>query len=284
MKTVHDKYIIKLTWTLLILLYLGRAYQAFFFDLPFRTLFWDESLMKGLVEFITGDSWHNYVINKSVQTDRYLIHLQYLFGLFWLLCAFMTLVPIQRLNRYLLGMASLSFLILALLYWKEKYYQWGQLFEYAIQICTPLVFLILRYYPENRKLLIRILKLSIGITFFCHGLYAIGFYIQPDDWKLWTMNFFHFQSADQAEFFLKIVGFLDILVVLGLLFKPTMRITLMYCVIWGFATASARVLANFYLHDPLLSIHQYTYESLYRICHGGIPLILYLITFNNPKS
>ena len=47
--------------------FLGRAWQFIIWDAPFRAFFWDESLMKGLVNSL-GLSWSYYLENIASDT------------------------------------------------------------------------------------------------------------------------------------------------------------------------------------------------------------------------
>ena len=52
------------------LIFIGRAWQHIFWDAPFRTFFWNESLLKSFVEKYLNISWTNYV--TSPQTDAFI--------------------------------------------------------------------------------------------------------------------------------------------------------------------------------------------------------------------
>ena len=67
-------------------LFFGRGWQGLFWDLPLRTFFWDQSLLEGLVTTLTGDTWQNYVTNKSFNVDQFIDNLGMGIGVFWMFC------------------------------------------------------------------------------------------------------------------------------------------------------------------------------------------------------
>ena len=261
---------------LVVCLFLGRAYQGLFFDLPLRTFFWDENLLSGLVTTLTGDTWQNYVTNKSIDIDSIINTIGVSMGLFWLLCAIvsMRIQVVPKWAKGILYAAVGSFIILALLYWKDKFYAMGQLFEYMTQISLPAL-LVYAVFNGNNTVRFRFyIKIIIAITFVCHGLYAVGYYPQPGLWIQWTMETFHFPDDVTTQNFLKVMGVLDFIAAGLLFFRPTFSIGIWYCILWGFMTAIARVWSNFYVDFPIDSLHQWTYQTLFRLGHGGLPLLL----------
>ena len=68
-------------------LFLVRAWQGLFWDLPLRAFFWDQNLLEGVVTTLTKDSWQNYVTNKSINIDAFINRLGAFTGFFWLCCA-----------------------------------------------------------------------------------------------------------------------------------------------------------------------------------------------------
>ncbi len=138
-------------------------------------------------------------------------------------------------------------------------------------------------YQWIQQNLLFILKLLIALTFLGHGLYAIGYYPVPGYFVDMVIRIFKC-SESVARFFLFIAGVLDIVIAVGLFLpnKTVVKHCLIWAVIWGFSTAIARVLGNFYSDFILHSLHQTVYEMLYRLPHGLFPLLaLFLL---NTKS
>lgn len=265
--------------TLVFCLFLGRAWQGLFWDLPLRTFFWDQSLLEGVVTTITGDTWQNYVTNKSVNIDEFINILGTIMGGFWLFCAIIVLFLKEswKFGKWLLYIGACSLFILSFLYFKDKFWQVGQFFEYATQVTAPLVLAHVVYGGKNTPRFRIALKIIIATTFVCHGLYAYAYYPQPSVWIQWCMDILYFEKDSSARQFLIVMGILDFVAAL-LLFVPSkwlVRTAIWYCIIWGLLTSLARIVGNFYIEMFWQSLHQHAYESIYRLVHGGIPLLLW---------
>lgn len=260
------------------LLFLGRAYQGIFFDLPLRTFFWDQALLEGVVTTLTGDSWHNYVTNRSIDTDGMINTIGWSLGVFWLICAGLVFLLNKQRQwlKYIFYIGAFTFGLLAILYWKDKFLAMGQLFEYATQVSTPLILVYAILNGNNSTKFRLVLKIIVATTFICHGLYAVGYYPQPGPWIQWCTETFYLSSDKMAQSFLKVMGVLDFIAAGLLFFRPTFKPAIWYCIIWGFMTAVARIWSNFYFDFPLESLHDWTYQTLFRLVHGGIPLLLWL--------
>ncbi|MDC0230970.1 hypothetical protein OAK19_03305 [Aureispira] len=257
-------------------LFIGRAWQGLFWDLPLRAFFWDQYLLEGVVTYLTNDSWQQYVTNKSINIDTIINSLGFFTGVFWLSCAILSLIIRKEWKwaKYYIYIASFSLFLLALLYFKERFYALGQLFEYSIQITAPLILIYVINERKNNKYFRLVLKGLIAVTFICHGIYACGFYPTPGIWIQWCLDILFISSDDTAKHFLFVMGILDFLAAFGLFFKFSFRIAVWYCILWGTLTAAIRLISNFYLNIPLESLHQWAYEMFYRLVHGGIPLLL----------
>lgn len=255
--------------------FLGRAYQFIFFDIPFRSLFWDERLMTPIVQRF-GLSWNDYITNlKIAQNQELIIQIIGIFLLFFAIAALFSHYHKKWLNRLFIS-GSVILFGLSLLYWKEHFYYIGQLIEYAIQCSTPIfLVLFLKYQAIDKipKLFIFSLKLVIALTFIGHGLYAFGVYPIPGNFVQMCLDVFLLDDF-QAKVFLKTAGILDFLAVALLFIPKTAKIGIWYCIIWGFLTAFARIVANFDFNIPFISLHQWLWETVVRLPHGGLPLFL----------
>jgi hypothetical protein len=272
---------------------IGRAYQGFFFDLPLRTFFWDESLLSSTVTYLTQDSWENYVTNRTFDLDGFINILSLVISSIWATSAF-AIFFVERGTKtvkVLLWLSGTLLLLLSVLLWKDNYYAMAQLLEQMTQVSMP--FLILALYPSfatpqqyqyNTSKFRTLLILIIGFTFCSHGLYAVGYYPTSGAWVQWCYNMLPLSNDKQVFLFLQIMGVLDFLAVLFLFFKPTRTIGIYYCIAWGFITALTRILANFYWDIPWVSLHDWTYQTIFRLAHGGLPLILWLLYKNIPHE
>lgn len=265
------------------LLFFGRAWQHIFWDAPYRTFFWDETLMEGVVTSLLDISWHDYVTNPLV--DANIQRLIKGTGIFYLAIAFLSL-GLQKRHRFgqpLLYLAALSMSFLALLYCKEKFYHIGQFFEYSCQIISPVLLALVLYHgafweSKNFKL---IAKIAVAFTFTAHGVYALGYYPRPVVFLDMTINILGV-SESYAQWFLTIAGVLDFIAAIGLFLPKHTFIFILYCVVWGFLTALARTWANVRI-GPLFFelVHQYLPQTIYRMPHTLIPLLVLILDYPN---
>lgn len=256
------------------LVFLGRAWQHLFFDAPYRELFWDESLMSPLIRNLFGWDWKTYVTSASI--DLFFQKFIQGIGVFYLILAGLTCFAqtFKKWLFYLLPIGGLSLVFLAFLYSKAFFWSAGQFFEYSLQFGSPFFFWILLFRPNWKQSLTNLVVVSIAVTFICHGLYAIGYYPRPALFLTMFMNVFDVSNS-QAIVMLNIAAYGDFLVSALLFTGPKWRAyALIYCVIWGFLTAFARIIGNFHIEWWQESLFQWTPEFLYRTPHFLIPLAL----------
>ena len=266
------------------LLFAGRAWQHLFWDAPFRALLWDQQIMENIVLFFRGGTWQEYV--TSAATDRYIQTAITGFGIFYALMAVVTLfIRSQHIKKfmwlYILSSVLLAFL--AFLYTMEKFYHAGQFFEYAIQVLLPLFFIYMLSQRIKPGRLLLFMKIAIALTFSAHGLYATGFYPQPEVFVDMFISILHV-SEPVAVKMLFLAGILDFVVSVALFVPLLAKYALLYAALWGGLTAVARTWANFYFEFPLSSLHQNLYETLYRLPHLLVPLAAFYIVLHLRKT
>lgn len=262
----------------------GRAWQHLRWDAPFRALLWDQNIMEAWVTQFTSYEWSEWIRSETV--DGNIQNWIMGFGLLYLVGAIGVLLVNKKWPRkptiFFFGMLTSCLMFLAFLYCKEKFYHGGQFLEYAIQFSLPSLLVYAIFYNALNDRYQFVLKLVIGATFLGHGLYALGYYPVPGNFVQMTLSIFPFFSESAAFLYLKIAGILDLLAVVFLFIPRLVKPAVYYCIGWGFLTACARVLANFYPELWLDSIDQWLPETLYRLGHGGVPLILlFLINQKN---
>lgn len=273
----HNKSFLLVLKIASITVFLGRAWQFLFWDAPYRALFWDQRIMEKFVNTIFLLSWQDWASNPIVDNGIQLsIRLT---GIIYLISATMILF-VQKDKKWIqipiwIGTGFLVFL--AILQTKEKFFHFGQFFEHASQIGTPI--LLLLYVKEilTKSSFILLTKILIALTFFCHGLYAINYYPRPGIFVDLLLNTFN-TSEIFAHQFIWVVGIIDILIVPLLFFSKTVKLALWYTAIWGIVTALSRVYANFYWDFALQSLHQSIHTTVYRLVHGLLPLALLILT------
>lgn len=269
--------------------FFGRAWQHLFWDVPFRTLLWDEGWMTPVVNFF-GMSWEAYISNMEIATWQEIV--MQVLGVFYLILGVLVFFATdtapknrdttgqgkaeRKWIKPLLWIGSVFLFCLSLLYWKEQFYRFGQLIEYTIQWSTPILLIVAIYRLPNNFNFRLLLKIAIALTFIGHGLYAFGYYPTPGNFMQMTIDMFVMNDG-QASIFLQTVGVLDFAAAIGIFFPYVWKPAVIYCILWGFATAFARIVANFDIQIPIEILHQWLYETVYRLPHGGIPLLFWLL-------
>ncbi|WP_111709555.1 hypothetical protein [Lutibacter citreus] len=257
-----------------ILVFLGRAYQHLFWDAPLRTFFWDEGLLKPVIESLFKTNWQDYVTSSKL--DLFLENLIVGLGIFYLLCSLAVIFydASKKIFKFLIVLGGIGLLFLAFLLMKERFYQFAQFFEYSLQFGIPIVFVLYNKQRVYRNLNV-ILKILTALVFVAHGLYAIGYYPVPGYFIGMVINIFGF-SEEGAKLFLLVAGVLDILVAILIFIPKLARVALIYAFIWGTLTSLARVVAGLSIDFFWESIHLNLFQTIYRLPHGLIPLYLLL--------
>ncbi|RMF26334.1 MAG: hypothetical protein D6765_09090 [Bacteroidetes bacterium] len=252
--------------------FLGRAYQHFFWDPPYRAFLWDESLLREWIETNTSLTWHEYVTNPTI--NHLIQNGIWAMGVLFLICGLVALFirNIPKTYGRILWLGTLGLLVLSVCYLKEHFFHLGQFFEYTLQFSAPVFLLLINYEDAKFKDLEPWIRGAIALTFICHGLYALGYYPTPGAWVQMVMNGLGLKES-AAIGFLKAAGWLDLLVGFGLFFKGKyLPYLLWYAVFWGFLTALARLWANFHFEFFFDSLHQSVYEMVYRLPHFLVPM------------
>lgn len=258
----------------------ARGWQHLYWDAPYRTLLWDQAWMEGIVQNVLGMDWQSYVTHPH--TDIWIQYLVGAIGVFYVLAGFAALF-VQRLGqpaRVVLWLSSLSLMLLAGLYCKDKFYFLGQFFEYTLQFTAPavLAWSAARSGRWVGKPLALFLKVAIALTFTCHGLYAVGFYPRPGYFLFMTMSILGVGEA-AAVGFLNTAATLDFLLSV-LIFLPgrVARYALLYAVFWGLSTTLARPWAYAYVASWETVLLQWVHEAVMRFPHFLGPLIAWQLT------
>lgn len=271
----HISFIIKLS---AFLVFFGRAWQHVFWDAPYRSFFWDESLLSPIIENLLGIPWQEYVTHSN--TDRFIQNIILCNGILYLLAAIISLLinyKTFRWAKFPIFLGGISLLLLTILMTKEKFYHTAMFFEHSIQFGIP--FVLLYWFQKHRNIskLKTFIKILIACTFVSHGLYAFGVYPVPGKFVDMVIQIFGC-TEQNALIFLYIAGILDFVVAILIFIPQIEKYGLWYTIIWGLLTACARIVANFQIDFVVQSIHQNWFQTLFRLPHGLVPLIsLFLI-------
>ncbi|MEZ4955820.1 MAG: hypothetical protein R2825_19840 [Saprospiraceae bacterium] len=253
----------------------GRSYQHLFWDAPYREILWDPFYTKWLVEHLTPLTWDTFVTHPK--GDIWIQNFVLAQGWGYAICG-LTALFIKKLPawcRWILVAGALNLVLLALIYMKDKFYHFGQFFEYSLQFSAPLFLYYFTRKNEWSKSLLTWMKVAIALTFICHGLYAIGYYPRPEKFMTMTQNILGLDVFG-VNWFLTTAGILDFIVAVLIFVKNDhwSLAALWYTVIWGFLTSMARIFGNFYWDFPWESLNQWVYEVVFRFPHFLIPLAL----------
>lgn len=240
--------------------------------------------MGGLVTSLSNYSWKDYVTSNSIDENIQLLIV--CVGWFYLLCGIISLF-IQKLPKvfhYLLLFGAFNLILLAFFYSKEKFFHIGQFLEYALQFGSPIFLYLYVNQLVGKEKLILLFKITIALTFSCHGLYAIGFYPRPESFLSMTMGILRV-NQETAIIFLNTAALLDFIISIGIFLHKRIAIPLLvYATFWGFMTSIARIWANFYPEFWLESLNQWSHETILRMPHFLIPIALIFLLRNKSNS
>ncbi|PVW14328.1 hypothetical protein [Marixanthomonas spongiae] len=259
------------------LIFIGRGYQFLFFDAPFRALLWDHGLMAGIVEGWFNTPWQDYVTNLTV--DSWIQRSIRINGALYVLAGIAALAINNKNKKWLklpIIIGAVLLTVLSVLLMKAKFFHYAQFFEHAIQFATPLVLLMALNERISLQKITFTLKVLIAITFTSHGLYALGYYQVPGNFIDMTIASLGI-SENTTVTFLYIAGVLDLVLSVAIFIPKIARYALLYAFIWGIMTALARVVAGTYIDFFADSLHQSLHLTIYRIPHGLVPLLAFLL-------
>jgi len=177
----------------------GRAYQCIFWDIPIRSLIWNEDVFAGIIKVLFNLEWSEYL--DIAETSGVIGSLVSGIGWSLLLALCLVFFP-KKIRLFSISWITLISLFIAFLYHLEKFNTAGQFFEYSLQFMTPILFYLLWRDGVNRRWLI------LGI-------------------------------------------------------------------IWGALTALARIAANIDIDWFFSSLHQWAYQTVYRIPHFLVPFTVW---------
>lgn len=239
------------------LVFIGRAYQFFFFDTPFQA-------------FVSNGS-------PVIPICAVFLLLAALTSILWFE------INLEKVKKGVMIIGITILILIGLGLVKEKNYDVLQFFELTIQLACPLsLFFLSRQHPQPKFKLIFALKCAIALTFIAHGLFALGLPYLPDHFIDMTMSILPIVKR-QASQLLLAAGLFDILASILLFFPKTVRYALFYMIIWGCLTALARIVSSLDSQFFLESLHNSAYLTIYRLPHGLLPLAVLMLLLQRSK-
>jgi hypothetical protein len=174
---------------------------------------------------------------------------------------------------YLFLIPSLILFINTLGSFIKANYVFEQIIEHFSQFGLPVLFIFAFSKTIKYRNLIQWTMIIISLTFIGHGLFAIGLHYQPGNFINMTMAILNTNTIE-SNTFLIIMGLLDFIVAIGIFFKATRKVSLIYMIIWGLLTALARTV---FVHNETsdIIIH-YIPQTLFRLPNSILPLMILL--------
>jgi hypothetical protein len=270
------------------LVLLGRGYQYIFWDTPIRALMWHQDWMEPVVNLF-GVEWTDYASSPFV--DKSLNVFSRVCGWLFLLTSLLVWFY-HKFEKLVTALLKISFgvlLFIFLLDFKDQFFRIGYFIEHSIQLFSPLIFLWYKKGTFEHKYTY-VIQCLTALTFIGHGLYAIGYYPHPGEF----IDYFYYVikfDEQMAKKALMIIGIVDIIFSI-VLFLPTSylerhfhayKLFLYYFIVWGFLTAFVRIITGFSMSITSDTIHQELYKTVFRLSHGILPLVLFLVLKSNHK-
>lgn len=266
----------------------GYAWQAWRWGTPVFSILWDQSLLEGPVAWYTGMDWQTWAASPRVEAFGTAI------GHWWSLVFLVGVVAalsrpwIEEIGPALgwpvtvaLWSSAGGLGLWSVLGWVDSGYEWPQIAEHASQYLAPLLLLWVHRCQERwwRTLAM----IALAGTFCGHACYALGWPRTPGAYLTMLMNGLGVEQRG-ATIILHSVGLLDLLAVLGLIWSRTRPAALLWMVVWGLATAAARLAGN--LDAALLAsgLEQWLHQAGLRLVHGLLPLALLLLRHPSPAG
>lgn len=267
---------------IVLLLFIGRANLMYILDGPWRQFFWNESIMSPIVHLFSNRSWMEMVSNPRLDISIKIFEL--ILALLLLLGSIASLRMGKKDKWKPTLFIKLAWLIVVLqvaLHFTGHGFQIGYLIEHAAQVASPALLLLFFSASFNEKRFRSILKWAVALTFIGHGLFAIGFHPVPGNFI--DMIIIHLTiSETSARMLLSVVGFLDIVAALAILFGNKTKAILYYCIIWGFFTTVARLSTGFLIGGLDDFSLEWLWKFAIRWSHFLLPLLL--LHLNNGKN
>ena len=232
---------------------------------------WSTALLlisNGWYHFLSKQPY-NYLFNQNS------IEISNLFGLTLIFFGVLAIFWKRRKSKliYLFLIPSLILFINTLGSFVKANYVFEQIVEHFSQFGLPLLFILSFSKSVNYKNLIQWTMIIMALTFIGHGLFAVGLHFQPDNFINMTMTILKIDTL-QSTTFLIIMGLLDFIFTIGIFFKATRKISLIYMIIWGLLTALART--AFVYNETADIIMQHIPQTILRLPNSILPLMIFL--------
>lgn len=225
-------------------------------------------------QYLRWDSPLQALAREQVVIDRWEIGLGILFAI-GAFSAIWTAINPLRWHVVVYFFATITLIVETFVSWQAHNWEIANLLEHTLLWSIPIFLFLIMLRPPSEKVMLA-MKIAIAATFIGHGMYALGVYGVPDHFIGMTRGILGL-SEEGAKVFLKIMGVLDFVAAIGLFWKGSENYVVWYLVAWGFLTALARMVANIETDAIATGLDRWTWETLIRIVHGGLPLWLWWV-------
>jgi hypothetical protein len=207
----------------------GRAWQHFFWDVPYEFLF---------TERLGFTEWFNDQFTASM-------------GWFYLIGVIFCFTLDNRNSKwaYVFVVYAASLLLLSQMFRASNNCEIPTLFLYTSQFATPLIYYQLQFTQIPIGRIMGTLKLSLTLTLAAYAWYAFGFYYGQKTAWLQGLNSAFAMEGNTAHYLLYGLAAVEILLILVLWVKPIQKVAFAGILFWGFSLMVAST-ALFFLEHP----------------------------------
>jgi len=253
----------------------SRGWLMYKWGSHIRSLLWNEEAVSPLLEKYTSLSWEDY----ALESDPFITTGIEWLGIILMVGAVLTLlmrVPYFTVFKWFLVPLWAILTLDSFSNYVDVNYQVAMLIEYVLQAGIPLLFLWVLVWPMALKTWAWMASLCLSACFIGHGLYAVGFHPVPWSFQVMTMDILGV-SEESALAFLYTVGVLDFVAAIAILVPQLRRVGIYYMVVWGGATAIARILAHYDPAQKYNGMDPWIAECVVRSSHWLVPMLLLMM-------
>ncbi len=250
---------------------LGWAWVHLYWEGPYGILLWNGNSYAWAERW--GIGWEEFVGTGS--NDGLVQHWLKWIGWIYFVCAGVT-ISVRRgakLQLAVLGGATGMLTVLAYAQFLSAQRQIPMFLEYGAQLLSPVLLAVALTWGARHWSTVTVAIVAVVVTFGGHGCYAIGWLPTPGNFHAMTSLILGVEF-ETANTLLRIAGLLDFVVCIGVLIPASRRISALYAMVWGLATALARPVAGMSWSLNFWGADQYLHEAVIRAPHFLLPLFL----------
>ena len=226
--------------------------------IKYTSLTWEDYALESDPYITTGIEWLGIILMFGAVLTL-MMRIPY-FAIFkWFLIPLWGILALDNLSNYF-----------------DVAYQSGMLIEFSLQASAPLLLLWVLVFPRMLKTWGWLATILVSACFIGHGLYAVGYHPVPWIFQTMTMGILGVEE-ETARSMLYAMGVLDFIVAFCVFIPFLRRPALYYMVLWGMATAVARIWAHYEPAQKYNGLDPWIAECVVRTVHWMIPLLLLML-------